>query len=173
MLAAWIQILIFVLVALLVNVASWGSYINVKVCRSNLLPSGFIIGLVWTAIFGLLGYAHYLVVTTQVPDSTSPTGTKNKGICLESIAIIVVAVFCLCYTLVVRFRPMYMKFTNVLSLILAFVLGILVIKINTTAFYYILPLIVWCGFVNLTDALIVCRKMSNQIPMMVEFDRVE
>lgn len=143
MLAAWIQILIFVVVALVANlfilIFGWGG--GVKSYKSPLLPPGWLIGIVWVVLFGFFGYAHYLLY-------------KESGFSVASIAIIVVAVFCLVYTLVAYRKPQYMRLMNMFSLILAFTLGILVFAENEDAFWWILPLIVWTSYINLIDCVI-------------------
>lgn len=151
MLDAWIQILIFVAAALVANlllfIYGWrGGYSYTK---SPLLPPGWMIGLIWMVLFGFFGYAHYLVY-------------KKSGFCVASIAIIVVALFCLLYTLIIYYKPEYMKLLNMLSLILAFTLGIIVFAENEDAFWWLIPLIVWSSYVNLSDS-VACVRCSMMI----------
>jgi len=153
MLSAWIQILIFVIAALVVNIFiyAFGYYKNHNpfYYRSPMLPPGFIIGIIWLVLFGFFGYAHYLVYK------------KTETFTVANIAIIVVAAFCLFYILIVYYRPEYTKFLNCLSLILAFTLGILVFNESEDAFWWLIPFIAWSAYVNLTDSLVVHRYKVN------------
>jgi tryptophan-rich sensory protein len=151
--SAWIQILIFVVAALVTNglIYFFGYYKNKNpfYYRSPMLPPGFIIGIIWLIIFGFFGYAHYLVYK------------KTETFTVANIAIIVVAVFCLFYLLAVYYRPEYTKFLNCASLIVAFTLGILVFNESEEAFYWLIPFIAWSAYVNLADSLIVHRYSVN------------
>jgi tryptophan-rich sensory protein len=160
--SAWVQIVIFVVVALLAN-ALWyfvGVYKSSKGvwCKGSLIPPGYIIGIVWTVIFGALGYAHYL---------TYREGNDGEGgFTVASIAILVVALFCLLYGVAVYYLPEYIKLLNVTSLVLAFTLGILVINESEAAFWYVLPLIVWSAYVNMAESLVVCKSNIKALASM-------
>lgn len=154
MLSAWVQIIIFVAVALVANIIiylfNYYKYNNPYYIKSPLLPPGFIIGIIWLVIFGFFGYAHYLVYK------------ETEKWTVANIAIIVVAVFCLFYLMIVYYRPEYTKFFNCLSLIFAFTLGILVFNESENAFWWIIPFIAWSAYVNLADSLIVHRYKANK-----------
>jgi tryptophan-rich sensory protein len=142
----WTQIIIFALVAIIFNIigSDYGKS-NPYYKRSPGLPSGWFIGIVWVVIFGLLGYAHFLVYK------------EEETFTIASIAIILTALFCVSYTFIVRYRPEYIHFLNVISLIIAFTLGLLVLRESETAFWYVLPLIVWVAYVNMLDSLVICK----------------
>lgn len=164
--AAWIQVLIFVLAAVLVNgllyFVGWRFKMARNMigwCRSSLIPPGYFIAVVWVVLFGLLGYAHYL--TYKEGDS------GNGGFTTASIVILVVAAFCLLYTWAVYKFPMYSKFFNVVSLIMAFTLGILVLQESEEAFWFVLPLIVWSAYINIADSLVLCESTISAIEKMI------
>jgi tryptophan-rich sensory protein len=154
MLSAWAQIIIFVAAALVANIIiylfNYYKYNNPYYIKSPLLPPGVIIGIIWLVIFGFFGYAHYLVYK------------ETEKWTVANIAIIVVAVFCLFYLMIVYYRPEYTKFFNCLSLIFAFTLGILVFNESENAFWWIIPFIAWSAYVNLADSLIIHRYESNK-----------
>jgi tryptophan-rich sensory protein len=154
MLSAWVQILIFVAAAVIVNgiiyLIGWKNMY--RGCRGKLIPPGWIIAIIWTVLFGFFGYAHYLVFKKN-----------NQRWTVANIAIIVVAVFCLSYTWIIYMFPAFTKFMNVLSLIVAFVLGILVFNENEEAFWWLLPFIAWSAYVNLAESLILCKSVSKTL----------
>ncbi len=108
----------------------------------KLLPPGYIIGTIWIIIFGLLGYTHYLIYKDN----------ENK-ITITSLFIIFVILFCLAYPLITGLKVKTGLLLNLISLILAFTLGITIILQSKFAFLFIIPLIVWSSFVNIVDTL--------------------
>ena len=109
---------------------------------NKLLPSGYIIGTIWIIIFGLLGYVHYLIYTQN----------ENK-ITFTSLFIGFVILFCLMYPLITGLKVKSGLLMNLLSLILAFTLGIIIVLQSKYAFLFVLPLIVWSSYVNIVDTL--------------------
>ena len=112
---------------------------------SELLPPGYVIGIVWTVIFALLGYAHYRVFPS-----------------LASFVIVAALAFCLAYPYLTmrndsRFRHA-MKFLNTLSLIVAALVVAATVAKDTVAFVACLPLLAWSSYVNLVDAVECQRK---------------
>ena len=153
-------VIIYVGICLISNLLLWRSFSHNNSFKYNsLLPPGWMIGLIWTIIFGFLGYAQYLVMK------------DNNKWTLGSIAIIVVAVFCLLYPVLIylgaRGDPdkyeKYARLINLLALILAFVLGLLVIRESEGAFLFLLPLIVWASYVNLADSIYMNFRMKHRI----------
>jgi tryptophan-rich sensory protein len=148
-------VVIYVLVCIGGNIVLWrdammkhnDNYNSFK--RNPLLPRGWMIGVIWIIIFGFLGYSQYLVMK------------ENDGWSVASVAIIVAAVFCLLYPVFIyigaRGDPVksekYARVINLLSLIVAFVLGLLVIRESDSAFWFILPLLVWASYVNFADSI--------------------
>jgi tryptophan-rich sensory protein len=110
------------------------------------LPKGYIVGIIWIIIFGLLGYAHYLIFTKN-----------EKRITFSSLSIIFVLIYCLLYPFITKFNFKSGLLLNIISLILAFTLGIIIILESKFIFLFIIPLIVWSSYVNIISA-IVCSK---------------
>jgi len=154
MINPWIIIGIYVIVCVLANLVLWGGAIrygknlNNTFGRNPLLPPGWAIGLIWVVIFGFFGYSTYLLLK------------ENSRFTLASISIIVVAVYCILYPVIIHFasrgdvnrNEKVARMVNFIALILAFTLGLLVIRESEVAFLYILPLIVWASYINFADS---------------------
>ena len=151
---AWLVILIFVLVCLGMNVLMYaigwyGNKKNYSMYRKNkFLPPGFLIGIVWIGIFASLGYAFYLAYTGKNFEGK----TEPEKWSAATIAIVVVASYCLFYpflTMVMHER--YIVVLNLIALLMAAALSIIVINEYVAAFWYTLPLLVWCAYVVFAD----------------------
>jgi len=146
------HILIPVLLALSMNSVIYIFGINKqnKEIKDNqyakLLPPGYVIGIIWTIIFGLLGYAHYLMYKL-----------KDK-INIGSVSIVLVIIFCLLYPVITSLKFKYGLLLNLITLIISFVLGIIIILESKYIFLYIIPFIVWASYVNVVDTLICSDK---------------
>ena len=150
------HILIPIILAIMMNgiiyMFKLNDYDNKKINSAvykKLLPPGYIIGIIWVVIFGLLGYVHYLIYTQN----------DNK-ITITSLFIIFVILFCLMYPLITGLKIKSGLLMNLMSLILAFVLGIIIIIQSKYAFLFVLPLIVWSSYVNIIDA-IQCSELYS------------
>jgi tryptophan-rich sensory protein len=154
----YLFVIIYVVVCAISNVVLWRksmTHADESSFRKNaLIPPGWMIGLIWIAIFGVFGYTQYLLLK------------ENDGkFTLASIAVIVVAVFCLLYPIFIyilaRGNPekydKYARLMNLVSLIVAFVYAIIVINESDAAFWLTLPLLVWTSYVNLADSLYIAR----------------
>jgi tryptophan-rich sensory protein len=89
-----------------------------KISNSNkLLPPGYIIGIIWIIIFGLLGYVHYQLYML-----------KNKSN-IASWFVILFIIFSLAYPLLTNGlqEDKTAFLLNLITLILAFILALLVI----------------------------------------------
>jgi len=100
--------------------------------RNEYLPQGYIIGIIWTILLGLLGYVYYL--------------TYGNGSILSCVIVFTI-VYCLLYPLLTSKLDNHetIKY-NLLSLLLAFILFILIIlkyKQKNMIFIYVLPLLFW------------------------------
>jgi tryptophan-rich sensory protein len=143
---AWGQIITFAVVALILNFVwfafRWGSMRNTSYKRNPMIPPGWIIAIVWTVLFGFFGYAHWLV------------RKANKGkVSLGSVAIIVVAVWCLLYPLFIWMAGTgYSRTVNLFSLLVSFALGVIVFNESELAFYYLLPFIAWGAYICFADS---------------------
>ena len=81
----------------------------------KLFPPGYVIGIIWIIIFGLLGYAHYLLYKLK------------DRINIGSVSIIFVIIFCLLYPFITSLKFKYGLLLNLITLIISFVLGIIII----------------------------------------------
>ena len=111
-------------------------------CIANkLLPPGWAIGLVWVAIFALLGWSHWLLVANG--------NTDVSWILVGILAI------CLAYPFyTMGFDMRYVQYADLASLIVIFsgAIGIATAN-NVPAFLCIVPLLVWLSYVNIVDAI--------------------
>ena len=127
----------------------WSNKKNVKPATENTKFSkyGYIIGIIWTIIFGFMGYTYYLLYKAS-----------NKYFTPATIAIILYLIFSLSYPFT---TSRFMKFTdilNVISLLLACILIIIVgyeywmgsNKKSLKIVLYLMPLFLWLLFVNIT-----------------------
>lgn len=157
MLSAFVIIFLFVLVAVIVNTFSYvygwsktGSQSDRwNIYQNKLVPPGFAIGFFWIAIFGFLGYSFYLLVR------------ENDGnLTVGSIFVLGYGIFALAYPwLTWKTREKNANVINYISVVLAFVVSLVVITEYTEAFYYLLPLLVWTVYINLTDAIMYRNMM--------------
>ena len=151
MLSAFVIILLFVLASVIVNIFvyyyGWGKTgmqsDRWNIYQNKLIPPGFTIGFFWTAIFGFLGYSFYLLVR------------ENDGnLTVGSIFVLGYGIFALAYPLLTwKSREKNANVINYIAVILAFVVSLVVITEYTEAFYYLLPLLLWTVYINLTDAI--------------------
>jgi tryptophan-rich sensory protein len=148
-----IHILIPIILALAMNLIIYAFGINkqddkrVKNEYFKLFPPGYIIGIIWTIILGLLGYAHYLIYKLN---------NKYNFSCL---AIVFVIIFCLSYSIITSLKFKNGLLYNLITLIVSFILGIIVILESKYIFLYIIPLIVWASYVNIVDTLICSNNL--------------
>ncbi len=151
---AWLVILIFVAVCTAVNIFTYALGIYGKgkrgmYARNKYLPPGFMIGIVWIGIFASLGYSFWLSYYFKPQDETEPNKWNSA-----TIAIIVVASYCLLYPFLTRFmHERYIVLLNLIALLMAAALCIIVINEYVAAFWYTLPLLVWCSYVVFADVM--------------------
>lgn len=154
---AWLVILIFVAVCLAVNIVmyaigyySFGKGKRGMYARNKYLPPGFMIGIVWIGIFASLGYAFWLSYTGPNYEGKTEPNKWNSA----TIAIIVVASYCLLYPFLTRFmHERYIVVLNLIALLMAAALCIIVVNEYVAAFWYTLPLLVWCSYVVFADVM--------------------
>jgi len=148
-----IHVLVPVLLALSINSVIYLFGINkISEQKENsiyfkLFPPGYVIGIIWTIIFSLLGYAHYLLYKL------------NNRINVGSVSIVLVIIFCLLYPFITSLQFKYGLLLNLITLIISFVLGIIIILESKYIFLYVIPLIVWASYVNIVDTLICSDKV--------------
>ena len=133
MLAYHISIPVFCAIAM--NGILYTFHLNGK--KPMYLPPGYIIGIVWTIIFALLGYVHYQLYKLN--------NRPNYG----SASVVFFILFSLAYPLMNAIDEKYGHFLNLISLILSFIVSLIVITYSTHIFLYLIPLLVWVSFVNL------------------------
>jgi len=136
----YFHIFLPIILATLMNYVIFMNEWNGRIGKVNpYLPPGPIIGLIWTIIFGLLGYAHFILYSNKL--------------WIASRSIIFLLLFCICYPLFTGGLS-NLKIINVLNsvtLILSFIVSIIVFDASRTAFGYMIPLLVWASYVNLAD----------------------
>jgi tryptophan-rich sensory protein len=152
----WSQILIFAAAAVVFNILwfvfQWYRKSGaMEYKRNKLIPPGWFIAIVWVVLFGLLGYSHWLV------------RDANEGkASLASIAIIVVGVWCLLYPIFVYLVGYkYVRLVNLLSLIVVFTLGLIIITESEKAFYWTIPLIFWNAYINFADSMYCSNNLAT------------
>ena len=123
-----------------------------KLYQNKLIPPGFVIGLVWVFIFGMLGYCFYKLTD------------KNDGtVSFGGIAILIYGVFALAYPfLTYGTREKNANVINYIAVVGALVLGIIVIEEDVGSFYFLLPLLLWVSYVGLTDSIMYRNMMLRK-----------
>lgn len=110
--------------------------------RSKRFPSGWLVGTIWTLLFGVMGYIFYLY-------------RKDPII---TISIVTLFVSCLIYPFYTsKFSSLKAsKIGNTTSLIFAHVVTTILAARATNNLHILLmtPMLIWTSFVNYTDALL-------------------
>jgi tryptophan-rich sensory protein len=131
--SVWVHVLTPVVSALLMNGFIYGSGIRQTSANKNpYIPAGYIVGGIWTVLFGLLGYTHYLL----------PEGSVARW------SIVGFIVFSLLYPIFTGLDARRGLLLNLISLVFAFVITILVAIESTKIVYYMIPLLAWIIYVN-------------------------
>ena len=129
----YIHILVPILLTIILNgfiyVRKWNNQIN----NNKYLPPGYIIGIVWIIILGLLGFAHYKI--------------KNS---IASYLIIIAILYSLTYPFLTRLKK-NLKVYNGIAFILASMISISVYIEDKITFVYTIPFLLWTFYVNVTD----------------------
>ena len=132
------NIFIPIIAAIMMNGIVYSFGLNKQSMKTNpLIPPGYIIGPVWFIILGLLGYVHYLIYKL------------NNKITFTSLFIIFIVLFCISYPIITGLREKNGLLLNLITLILSFILGLLVIIQSKYIFIYIIPFILWSAYVNI------------------------
>lgn len=123
-----------------------------KLYQNKLIPPGFVIGLVWVFIFGMLGYCFYKL-----------TDKNNGTVSFGGIAILIYGVFALAYPFFTYgSREKNANVINYIAVVGALVLGIIVIEEDVGSFYFLLPLLLWVSYVGLTDSIMYRNMMLRK-----------
>lgn len=136
----YIYIIIPVLLAIITNATIYLLGWNSKGNENELLPPGWMIGMIWIVIFGFLG--KFLQIAIKSNDSVT--------IMLLSVLILI----CLAY-------PFYTNGLkrNVQSVTYDFIILIYILVMTAIIFYknrdknivYMIPIIIWVSYVNIVD----------------------
>lgn len=126
------HVMIPVFCAIAMNGIIYAFNLNMK--REDSFPPGYIIGIIWTIIFALLGYVHYLLYRLK--------NKTNYG----SASVVLFILYALAYPVL---NTMNVYFLNLISLILSFVLSLIVMMYSRHIFLFMIPLLLWVSFVNL------------------------
>ena len=128
------HLLIPVLCAMVMNGYIYTSNVlKYRATKNWYLPPGYLIGMIWTILFGVLGYIHFLLYSL-----------KNK-INYGSISIVLFVLFSLAYPILNEINGYLFNF---ITLILAFLVGFIVMAYSKHIFLYMIPLLVWVSYVN-------------------------
>jgi len=132
----YVHVLVPILIAACIN-ANINVKMNYRVSNNRFLPPGYVIGIIWIVLFGLLGYINYILYKEQ----------KLVGYFL----IILLLFLYISYPYITRkySNKKYMDFMNRLSLIITIFISIYIFKISKKAFYFMIPVLLWLMYVNL------------------------
>jgi tryptophan-rich sensory protein len=142
------NVLVPVVAASLMNAViftkKWNNYRGKSIkFYSPYLPSGSVIAVIWTILFALVGYMHYLLMKQH-------DGRPS----VASIAIVLLILFCIMYPILTNgLRQRWVGLLNLLTLIFSGIVGFLVYRENPCASVYTLPLLAWATYVNLVYTL--------------------
>jgi tryptophan-rich sensory protein len=113
----------------------------------ELLPPGYIIGLIWMILFGLLGYINYRLYKL-----------KNK-INFGNILVVFFILFSLAYPfLTFGLNKKYGLLLNYVTLLLSFILSLVIVLYSIKIFMYLIPLLLWVFYVNYVF-IVLCSKI--------------
>lgn len=150
--SAALLVIIFISVALVINAFYWYLGIWSKSFKYNqhgyMLPPGFVIGIVWTVLFGFMGYALWVLYDDN--DGKSSTA---------SVFLLIFVGYCILYPLLAYQSEAVARIANYVALILLIITIILILaqcyEINSplNAFWYLIPVLLWLVYVNFTDVL--------------------
>jgi len=128
-----IHIFIPILLAIIVNIYLYQNDVYKNNTRNKYLPPGYVIGITWIIILGLLGYIHYLTYNSPV-----------------SFFVIIVITYCLIYPFLTKNKNNEdsVKY-NLIALILSITLFIIIsVKYQKNYLYiYTIPLLLWTIYV--------------------------
>lgn len=138
----FLYVLVPVIVAIILNLIIFNlEWNNNSQETSPLLPPGWMIGVIWVIILGILGYALYLTV-----------GLKDT---VSSVLIVLLILACLAYPFYTSGLTMNSsaKLGNILTLIASYIVAISVARRSPSVFPYMIPILIWGSYVNVSDAI--------------------
>ncbi len=142
-----------IVAAVVMNVAIYATELgrNRKQAMSSLLPPGWVVGMIWVILFGLLGYVLYL----------------HRQSSWMVVSLVLFIIYCLMYPVYTRGldgRSMIAKLANLGTLVLAFIITVVIAQSTKTKknSLYMVPVLLWALYVNIVDV-IECGRISSQI----------
>jgi tryptophan-rich sensory protein len=145
--SALVHVLVPVSCAIIVNgiiyTKGWGSSrdtTNITGTSKRALPPGYIIGLIWIMLFGMLGYAHLLL--------------RRQQAYVASYAVVAMVLWCLMYPIVTGLdnnKKSKTPLINRLSLVGAFIMVLVIVfhaNESRKPLQWLLPFIAWLMYVN-------------------------
>jgi benzodiazapine receptor len=140
---AYIYVIVPILIAIILNVVIFkaGYSKTSKQLHNPMIPPGWIVGLIWVIIFGILGYAFYLLI--QAHDTVSAT------------LLVVLFIVCLLYPFYTNGLSdgMGARLGNLSSLIIAFIVTVVIAYKTPSVTFYMIPILVWASYVNIATAI--------------------
>ena len=133
----FLHIFIPIFLAIMMNGIIYFFKLNKDQINNPYLPKGYIIGIVWTIILGLLGYTHYLLYE------------KNKMITITSLSLIILILFCILYPVFTNLKVKSGLLLNLITLIFSFIVSLMIIIESKYIFMYMIPLLGWVCYVNI------------------------
>jgi tryptophan-rich sensory protein len=107
--------------------------------RRKYLPPGYVIGIIWTILLGILGYVHYLLYRFA-----------NYRETFMSKYVIFIIIFCVFYPIFVYLFP---KINGLLDIVTFGLAVYLFVFINLQYQLYILPFLLWSFYVAIITCL--------------------
>jgi translocator protein len=137
-----IYVLVPIVAAVLMNVGIYMTRIgrNRDQKVSKLLPPGWVIGMIWILLFGLLGYIFYL----------------HKSTWWIASMIVVFFLYCLLYPVYtngLNGRSDVAKLANLGTLVFAFTLTVCIASKSRKSSLYMIPILLWASYVNVVDVM--------------------
>ena len=129
-------IFLFSFLAIAINMAIHKKgIVNNNTKMSNYIPPGYIVGIIWVLLFGLLGYVIYRLHNY----------TSNA-----SIAIYIFILFSVLYPFITKLSVSSLSdICNKIALLLAYTVCYLVYRENHRLAIYLLPLFFWITYINI------------------------
>jgi len=142
-------IILPIIIAFLINVTMYNKSSNmISDVDIKYLPPGYIIGVVWIILLGLMGYILYLLIYEFKLKSLRNSLFNNFN--YPIFLIIFLIIFCIMYPyLTSLFNDRFMKNYNYLTLFLVLYIFHEINKISFKISKYLIPLILWIGYVNI------------------------